>query len=344
MHVQYHHAMRRVENPPNPWHEYSIEWLGEPPEVETVVWEQRARSVLAENSSPDIPFRWSVNPYRGCQHACAYCYARPTHQHLDFGAGTDFERQIVVKTNAAQVLRQEFERPKWVGEHVTFSGNTDCYQPLEATYGLTRACLEVCAEFRNPVTIVTKGALVRRDVDVLRRLVEEAYAFVWVSIPWADDDMGHAIEPGCTIPSQRFKTLRRLADAGIGCGVAVAPVIPGLNDDQIPAILERAREAGATRAFSILLRMPAEVAPVFEGRLREAYPLRADKVLNAVRDMRGGRLNDPSFGSRMRGSGPRWDAIRSMFQLKCRAMGLNPTQDEAIPNTFRRPTSQLSLL
>lgn len=334
--------MRRVENPPNPWQQYSVEWLGEPPEVETTIWEQPARTILSENNSPDIPFRWGVNPYRGCQHACAYCYARPSHQYLDFGAGTDFERQIVVKTNAPQLLRGQFMAPKWRGELVTFSGNTDCYQPLEATYRLTRQCLEVCAEFANPVTIITKGALVRRDVDILRRLSEEAYAFVWVSIPWEDDAMGHAIEPGCTIASQRFKTLRILADAGIRCGVAVAPIIPGLNDAQIPAILERAREAGASRAFSILLRMPAEVGPVFEQRLREAYPMRADKVLNAIRDMRGGKLNDGNFGTRMRGSGPRWDAISMLFKQHCRRLGFNEGELEAVPDTFRRPGDQLS--
>jgi DNA repair photolyase len=335
--------MRRVSNPPNPWQQHSVEWLGEPPEVELNVWEEEARSILSENKSPDIPFRWSVNPYRGCFHGCAYCYARPTHQYLDFGAGTDFERQIVVKTNAPELLRESFQKKKWRGELVTFSGNTDCYQPLEATYQITRGCLEVCADFRNPVAIVTKGALVRRDVEVLQRLQRDAFVFVWVSIPWADDDMGHTIEPGCTIASQRFKTLRTLADAGIDCGVAVAPIIPGLNDSQIPEILERAAACGASRAFHILLRLPAEVKDVFVARLREAYPDRADKVLNALTEMRGGRLNDPEFGSRMRGEGPRWQAIRSLFQTHCRRLGLNPRRPAVQETTFQRPGEQLGL-
>lgn len=333
--------MRHVSNPPNPWQLYTVDWLGEPPEVATTIWEQEARSILAENDSPDLGFRFSLNPYRGCQHACAYCYARPSHQHLDFGAGTDFERQIVVKTNAAALLRETFLRPRWTGELIAFSGNTDCYQPLEATYGLTRACLEVCAEFQNPVSIITKGALIRRDIDVLQRLPEPV---VWMSVAWADDTMSHALEPGCTIPSQRFKTLRLLAQAGITCGVAVAPIIGGLNDDQVPTVLEHAREAGATRAFAIPLRLPGEVAPVFEERLRAAFPLRADKVLNAVRELRGGQLNDGRFGARMRGQGPRWAATRALFDAHCRRLGLHTGEQIDPPRTFRRPGEQLRLI
>lgn len=336
--------MRRVCNPPNPWQRHSVDWLGQPPEIELNVWEEKARSILSENKSPDIPFRWSVNPYRGCYHGCAYCYARPSHQYLDFGAGTDFERQIVVKTNAPELLRDAFRKRRWEGELVTFSGNTDCYQPLEATYEVTRRCLEVCAEFRNPVALITKGALVRRDVDVLRRLAADAQLFVWLSIPWADDDMGRAIEPGCTVASQRFKTLRVLSEAGIECGVSVSPIIPGLNDSQIPEILERAADCGATRAFHILLRLPAQVKPVFIGRLRETYPARADKVLNALTGMRGGKLNDPRFGSRMHGTGPRWQAIRALFSTHVRRLGLNPERPAVGETTFQRPGEQIQLL
>ena len=193
--------------------------------------------------------------------------------------------------------------------------------------------------------IITKGALIRRDVDLLQHLHESASVFVWISIPWADDRMGHAIEPGCTIPSQRMKTLRILADVGIPCGVAVAPIIPGLNDDQIPRILERAAAAGASRAFRILLRLPREVGPVFEQRLRESYPLRTQKVLNAIRDMRGGELNVARFGARMTGEGARWNAIATLFDTHCRRLGLvtgEPTPPR--PDTFRRPQKQLALL
>lgn len=336
---------RLVSNPPNPWSTQQVELLGPAPPAELVVYEERARSIVSENDSPDLGFRFSVNPYRGCLHACAYCYARPTHQYLGWGAGTDFDRRIVVKTNAPELLRQRFRKPSWTGELLVFSGVTDCYQPLEASYELTRRCLEVCLEFGNPVGIVTKGALVRRDAALLGELSARAGATVHVSIPFADDALARAIEPFASSPSARFDTLRRLAEAGVRVGVMVAPIIPGLNDSQVPEILERAAAAGATSAGHVLLRLPAEVAPVFEERLREAVPLRAGKVLSALSELHGGRLNDPRFGSRMRGSGPRWQAIESLFELHCRRLGLNEhhvgrEHDDAPRDTFRRPDPQ----
>jgi DNA repair photolyase len=252
---------RHVSNPPNPWEASHAEWLGEPPEAELEVFEEEARSILAENESPDVGFRWSLNPYRGCFHACAYCYARPSHQYLGFGAGTDFERKIVVKTNAPELFRETLLRPSWRAETIALSGNTDCYQPLEAVYGLTRRCLEICAEFRNPVGIITKGALVRRDVDLLAKMARETRVWVSLSIPFSDDRTGRAIEPNASLPSQRFETLRILSSAGIPTGIGIAPVIPGLNDSDIPRLLERAREAGARSAFLTLLRLPAETSP-----------------------------------------------------------------------------------
>ena len=322
---------RRVSNPPNPWASTHVEWLGEPPAVEVAVYEERARSILSRNESPDVPFRWSVNPYRGCQHACAYCYARPTHQYLGFGAGTDFDTRLVAKVNAPELLRRALARRSWRGETVTFSGVTDCYQPIEASYGLTRRCLEVCAELANPVAIVTKGALVRRDVELLAEIGRRASVEVHVSIPFADDAdgsaMGRRIEPLASAPAVRFETLSRLAEAGIPTGVALAPLIPGLNDAQIPAILRRARECGAERAFAILLRLPAEVREVFAERLREAFPLRASKVLSALRGMRGGRLSDTAFGRRMAGRGPRWDAVQGLFELYRRRLGFRPVEE-----------------
>ena len=200
--------VRPVSNPPNPWESVHAEWLGAPPEASLEIFEEEARTVIASNDSPDIAFRFSVNPYRGCFHACAYCYARPTHQYLGFGAGTDFERKIVVKVNAAQRLRQELSRRSWKGDSLVFSGVTDCYQPVEAVYGLTRRCLEVCLDFHNPVGIVTKGALIRRDVDVLAALARETEVGVYLSIPFADDATGRAIEPNASLPSQRFEPLR----------------------------------------------------------------------------------------------------------------------------------------
>jgi DNA repair photolyase len=318
--------MKQVNNPPNPWASTHVEWLGEPPEAELQVFEETSRSILTRNSSPDIPFGFSVNPYRGCYHGCAYCYARPTHQYLDFGAGSDFERKIIVKTNAPELLRHALEKPGWEREPIVFSGITDCYQPLEASYEITRRCLEVCVDIGNPVAIVTKGSLIRRDVDLLVRLNEKAGVHVYLSIPFIDDDLGWTIEPHASAISQRFRALQVLSEAGITTGVAVAPIIPGLNDSDIPRVLERAAAAGAKRAFMTLLRLPAQVLPVFKERVREAMPDRADKIFNSVRDVRQGTLNEASFGERMVGKGPRWKIISKLFETQCDRLGLNQTQ------------------
>jgi DNA repair photolyase len=330
---------RRVSNPPNPWATTHVEWLDEPPPVELEVYEERARSIVACNDSPDVPFRFSVNPYRGCQHACAYCYARPTHQYLGFGAGTDFDARIVVKRNAPALLRHELARRPLRGEWLAFSGVTDPYQPLEASYGLTRACLEECLAARVPVGVVTKGALVQRDVDLLARLAREAGARVFLSIPFADEASSRALEPWAPAPDVRFQTLRRLGEAGVPTGVAVSPVVPGLSESHVPEILQRAREAGATRAFQILLRLPAEVRPVFTERLRAALPLRADKVLAALREMRADQAQPTAFGERMRGSGPRWEAARALFEVTCRRLGLETRADEPVAPLAPEPVA-----
>ena len=299
-------------------------------------YEELAKSVLSENDSPDLSFRFSLNPYRGCFHACAYCYARPSHQYWDFGAGTDFERKIIVKTNAPEKLREAFMKRSWTGELVVFSGNTDCYQPLEAAYRITRGCLEVCRDFRNPVGIITKSAIVRRDADVLAALARVARAHVYISIAFSDDKMARLIEPGAPSPSTRFAAMKALADAGIPVGVALAPVIPGLNDSQIAEILERAYECGARRAFRVMLRLPAEVKPVFLQRLEQAYPDRAQKVVNAVREMRGGALYNNAFHQRGKGSGQRWDAIEWLFDLTCKKLGMNITKRTQCASGRRR--------
>ena len=311
----------RVWNPPNPWQSQHTEWIGEPPEVELQVYEEEARSIIATNDSPDVPFQHGVNPYRGCYHGCAYCYARPFHEYLDFGAGTDFERKIVVKQNAPDRLHAEVREPSWERWPIAFSGVTDCYQPLEASYGLTRECLEVCREVANPVAVITKGALIRRDRHLLSDIAREAGARVYLSIPFADDETGWAVEPYASAISQRFKTLELLSDAGVDVVVAIAPVIPGLSDSHIPEILERARRAGATRAFCILLRLPRSVAPVFERRMREVFPDRTDRIMNSLRRMREGKVSNPEFGDRMSGSGPQWEMIRSLFETYCDRLG-----------------------
>jgi DNA repair photolyase len=331
---------RAISNPPNPWSTTHVDWLGEPPPVQVTVYEERARSIVVENDSPDVPFRWSVNPYRGCQHACAYCYARPYHQYIDLGAGTDFDSKIVVKTNAPELLRKALAKRSWKRELIAFSGVTDCYQPLEASYGLTRQCLEVCAEFAQPVGVITKGALVRRDIDILARIAKRASASVFLSIPFADQSIGRAIEPWASAVSTRFETMRRLSDAGITTGIAIAPMIPGLTDAYVPELLERAKAAGASRAFMTMLRLPAEVRGIFEERLRAALPLRADKVLNAVRDVRGGAMYRSQFGARMEGTGPRWEVVRQLFEVTCRRLGLDHERDDAMsPSSTASPTA-----
>ena len=333
--------IRLVSNPPNPWESTHAEWIGEPPEARLEVFEEEAKSILAENESPDIGFRWSLNPYRGCFHSCSYCYSRSSHEYLGFGAGTDFDRKIVVKVNAPELLRRQVLKPSWTGETIAFSGNTDCYQPLEAVYALTRRCLEICAEFRNPIAVITKGALVRRDIALLAQMARETATSVCLSIPFPDDAMSRAIEPNASLPSQRFETLRLLSQAGIPTAVGVAPVIPGLNDSQIAEVLERARAAGATSAFMQLVRLAGRTLPVFRERLELAFPDRAAKVWSAITQTRGGKVNESEFGKRMHGTGPRWDAIESLFEAQCRRLGFNQERTgERHAKTFRRPRAQ----
>jgi DNA repair photolyase len=331
-----------VKNPPNPWHSQEVEYLGEPPGQELDVYEDHTQSILAENDSPDLGFRWSLNPYRGCQHACGYCYARPSHQYLGFGAGTDFDRKIAVKPRAPELLREAFEKRSWQGELIMLSGNTDCYQPLEASYELTRRCLQVCSEYRNPVHIITKAALIERDIDVISELARKSsYAGVSVSIPFWDEKHARAIEPYAPTPRRRMRAVERLAAAGIRVTVNVAPVIPGLSDGDIPKILEAAAAAGARRAALILLRLPGPVKEVFEQRLRAALPLRADRVLARTREMRGGKLNEPRFGERFKGQGEYYAAIRALFDTTARRLGLlEDEDDDDKPTSFRRPTDR----
>jgi len=319
-----------VDNPPNPYLSQHAEWLEPPPPARLEIYEETSGSLLSRNDSPDLPFTWSVNPYRGCQHACAYCYARPYHEYLGLGAGTDFDTKLIVKTNAADLLRKEFRKRTWKREMVNFSGITDCYQPIEASYGITRACLEVCLEFANPVAVVTKGFLVVRDADLLARLNAAASARVCMSIPFADAATAKLIEPQAPPPARRFEAVRRLTEAGVPVSVFVAPLIPGLNDRDIPKILEQAAAAGARFASYTALRLPGSVESVFVSRLREVMPLRADRVLARIRDIRGGALSDSRFGKRMRGSGTYWDSIRDLFAISRKRYRLD-NSDETYP-------------
>jgi DNA repair photolyase len=337
--------MRYVENPPNPWLTHTVEWIGEPPEARVEVFEEtETRSIITHNNSPDVGFDYSVNCYRGCAHACTYCFSRPTHEYLGYGAGTDFERKIVVKVKAPELLRAELMRRSWRGQPLVFSFTSDPYVPLEAHYKLTRRCLEVCLEFRNPVSIVTKSALIRRDVDVLVGLTREASLSVFFTIPFADYLTARAVEPFAPSPDARFRAMKELADAGIKVGIGIAPVIPGLSED-IPELLKRARECGARQAFMTMLRLPGSVAEYFEQRLREKLPTKAQRVLNRIREARDGRLNSAEFGERMRGKGEYWEAQERLFRLYCKRLGFNLDESrtyetEAGRTTFRRPSAQ----
>ncbi|XXU13600.1 PA0069 family radical SAM protein [Sorangium sp. So ce861] len=341
-----------MNNPPNPWSSTQVEYLEEAPAATLQVFEEQARSIITANDSPDLPFRYSVNPYRGCIHACAYCYARPSHQYLGWGAGTDFDRKIVVKANAPELLEKELNKPGWQGDTIVFSGNVDCYQPLEASYELTRRCLEICLAFRNPVGLITKGALVRRDAALLGELARRARARVHLSIPFADDAVARKMEPYASRSSLRFEAMRALSDAGVPTGISLSPLIPGLNDSDVPELLERARDAGAQSAFMMPLRLPREVLPVFDERLEEAFPDRAGKVRRGIQEMRGGKMNEAAFGARFQGAGARWAAIQRLFEVHCQRLGLNAARErderdareEADErSTFRRPSRQGTL-
>jgi DNA repair photolyase len=328
---------RPIYNPPNPWSSTEVDYLGEPPPGRIEVYEDQSREIIARNNSPDLGFEFSINPYRGCMHACAYCYARPTHEYLSLGAGTDFDTKIAVKPKAGELLREAFERPSWKGDVLIFSGVTDCYQPLEASLRLTRACLEVCCEYRNPVGIITKAPLIERDIDVLQELVRVASASVTISVPIWDEKRARAIEPQVATPRRRIQAIERLAKAGIPVGVNAAPIIPGLNDEEMPTVLTAAKEAGASHAGYVLLRLPGSVKDVFEERLRASLPERAERVLHRIRETRGGKLYDSRFGIRGRGEGLYAEAIKSLFESTVRRLGLNSGHSDGEKITFRRP-------
>ncbi len=329
--------MRRISNPPNPFDSQHRDLLEPAGIARLTLYTDDSREILSRNDSPDLPFRWSVNPYRGCFHACAYCYARPSHEYWGFGAGTDFETKLVVKKEAPHLLRQAFEKPSWQGELILFSGNTDCYQPLEAEYALTRACLEACADYRNPVGIITKGSLVLRDLDVLMRLHREAWVSVYFSIPFSSDEMARRVEPHAPSITKRFAAMKALSDAGIPTGISIAPVIPGLNEDDIPDLLDRAYRSGARTATHSLLRLSGSLESVFLDRMGEAFPERIGKIANRLREVRGGALTESRFFARQEGQGPYWELIQQLFDLARRRAGFTDDLISGIPQTFRRP-------
>ncbi|MCA3748666.1 MAG: PA0069 family radical SAM protein [Rubrobacter sp.] len=318
-----------ADNPKNRFERISVEpdppeEPGELPRPETLYLRDRSRSIIARNASPDIGFDASVNPYRGCSHGCVYCYARPTHEYLGLSAGLDFETKVLVKEEAPELLRKELSSPRWRPQVLSMSGVTDPYQPVEKRLRLTRRCLEVLAGFRNPVAVVTKNHLVTRDLDLLAELARHNAAAVAISLTTLDDDLRRVMEPRTSRPTRRLAAIGKLAEAGVPVGVMTAPVIPGINDHELPCLLSAAAEAGATFAACVPVRLPGAVAEVFEGWLSRHFPDRKEKVLNRIRSIRGGNLNDPRFGSRMRGEGLYATHIAQLFQIGCRRAGIDP--------------------
>lgn len=307
------------------------------PAPTTHFYRDDSRSIISRNESPDIGFDTSINPYRGCEHGCAYCYARPTHEFLGFSAGLDFETRILVKQDAATLLRKELASPKWKPQTLALCGVTDPYQPAERKFRLTRGCLEVLAEFRNPVSIVTKNHLVTRDLDLLKELAAFQAVAVHISITSLDSEFARKLEPRTSSPSQRLAAVETLSNAGIPVGVLVAPIIPGLNEPELPSIIKAAADAGARWAGKEVLRLPLAVAPLFEAWLERHEPARKEKVLSRIRAIRDGKLNDARFGSRMRGEGIFADQISQMFHVACRRAGLSEDWPVVSASSFRRP-------
>lgn len=296
-----------------------------------------SQSIISENSSPDLPFRYSLNPYRGCVHACSYCYARPTHEYLGLNAGLDFETKIVVKHDAPALFRRFLARDRWVPEPIAFSGVTDCYQPAERKFRLTRQCLEIALQTHQPISIVTKNALVVRDLDLLRTMALSRLVHVFVSINTLDVQLARDMEPRTSIPASRLRAIATLGEAGVPVGVMIAPVIPGLNDSEIPSILKAAASAGAMTAGYVLLRLPLTVKTVFGEWLRRTQPDKADRVWSRVRATRDGELNRSEFGQRMVGSGEFAAQIQKMFRLFRDQFGLAAEMPPHDCEQFRRP-------
>jgi DNA repair photolyase len=306
----------------------------------TVYLRDPTRTIIAHNDSPDVGFESSINPYRGCEHGCIYCFARPTHEYLGFSAGLDFETKILVKEDAPELLREELSSPKWTPQTIAISGVTDPYQPVERKLEITRRCLAVLAEFRNPTAIITKNALVTRDIDYLGELAQHGAASVFVSVTTLDPDLARIMEPRTSTPANRLAAIEAVAKAGIPVGVMAAPVVPAITDHEMPAILKAAADAGARHAGYVVLRLPWAVAPIFEKWLEERFPDRKEKVLNRVRDLRGGKLYDPQWSIRQSGQGIFAETIGMMFDAACRKLHLNEEERHLSTAAFRRVTAQ----
>jgi DNA repair photolyase len=334
--------MRYVENPPNPYEKYSAEFIGEPPPTKLEIFEEIAtRKMITKAFASDWEggWRYTVNCYRGCVHGCTYCFARQYHEFLGYGAGTDFETKIVVKPNAPEILREELKKTRNKMPHLDFSFATDPYLPLEATYQLTRKCLEVCVEFRVPVGVITKSPLVTRDIDVLQRLPD---VWVYFSLPFLTKERSNPFEPYTPVPDARFKAMRTLSDAGIATGIAVAPVIPGYNESDIPGLLERAKESGAQRAFMSMLHLDSDsIEKYFLQKMDERLsPTAAAKIINTMKRERGGQLRHRSYADRDRGRTEQWEVTKKLFQFHIRRLGFNQHKAVLETSEIPQPTQQ----
>ncbi|MCZ7606481.1 MAG: PA0069 family radical SAM protein [Planctomycetota bacterium] len=336
------HGRGASRNPANRFERIEVEYDPlefdpDAPAPKTAFFWDDTREIISWNNSPDIPFDAAINPYRGCEHGCVYCYARPFHEYLGYSAGLDFETKIHVKRDAAALLRREFMKPSWKPQTVSLSGVTDPYQPIEAKLRVTRSLLEVFAEFRNPVGLITKNALVTRDIDLLSELAKHNAAGVAVSITTLDESIARKLEPRTSTIEKRFQAVKQLAEAGVPVAVMLAPIIPGLTDSDIPGIVERAAQAGARRAAMLPVRLPHGVGPLFEEWLEAHFPGHKQKVLSRIREMRGGELNDGRFKKRMQGEGKRAEHLHTMFRLAVKKHGLNTERLEHNTAAFRRP-------
>jgi DNA repair photolyase len=312
------------------------------PKLETRVTPERTLKIISENDSPDVPFAKSINPYKGCENGCVYCFARPTHSYLGLSPGLDFESKIVSKPEAPARLRQALSKPGYRPEVIALGANTDPYQPAERELGITRGILEVLEEFQHPVGIVTKSALVLRDADLLARMAEHNLASVMFSVTTLDRKLARVMEPRAASPHRRLEAMRLLSEAGVPVGVLASPMIPALNDHDLEKILEAAKQAGASAAGTILLRLPFELKELFTEWLRAHYPERADKVLAILRGARSGKLNVAEFGERMTGTGEWADMLQKRFAVACKRLGLNEEHVELDVTRFKQP-GQLSL-
>lgn len=340
-------AALNTKNRFQPFHiEFDEEYLNEYFEsgeelknVKTQFFKDDTRTILAKNDSPDLGFDYSINPYRGCEHGCIYCYARPTHEYLGFSAGLDFESKIMVKHNAPALLEEALRKRSWVPQSVMFSGNTDCYQPVERTLGITRECLKVFLKFKNPVGVITKNALIQRDIDILKELAELNLVSVVISVTTLHRELSRKLEPRTSVPLKRLETISKLSSAGIPVGVNAAPIIPGLNDEEIPAILKAASESGAKFAGRTILRLPYSIKDLFIEWLNRNYPEKASRILNRIRETRGGELSSAEFGKRMRGEGKYTEHIHQLFKTCCKRYGLNKEQVIIRTDLFNRESS-----